>query len=330
MAVLQDSFGRVVDDLRISITDRCNFRCIYCMPEHGMQWLPKKEILSYEEILRIARVMFDLGVITVRLTGGEPLVRPEMETLVRGLHALKPDLDLSMTTNGFFLEEKAARLAAGGLKRVNVSLDSMHPDRFERMVRVDRRFYTKVLEGLDAALAAGLGPVKVNVVLMKGYNEDEVLDFARLARDRDVQVRFIEFMPLDAEGGWTRDLVVPGDDVFRQIHRVYPLEPVVEPHPEPATRFRFRDGRGGVGFINSVTEPFCSSCNRMRLTADGQIRTCLFSTREHDVKSLLRAGATDAELKRFITRLVWTKEPGHRINEPDFIRPDRSMSAIGG
>jgi cyclic pyranopterin phosphate synthase len=235
-----------------------------------------------------------------------------------------------MTTNGFFLKEKAAALATAGLKRVNVSLDSMHPDRFERIVRVDRKFFTKVLEGLDAALAAGLGPVKANVVLMKGYNEDEVLDFARLARDRDVQVRFIEFMPLDAEGGWTRDLVVSGGDILRQIDRVFPLEPVAEPRPEPATRFRFKDGRGGVGFINSVTEPFCSSCNRIRLTADGQIRTCLFSTGEHDLKSLLRSGASDDELKRFITRLVWTKEPGHRISEPDFIRPERSMSAIGG
>jgi cyclic pyranopterin phosphate synthase len=221
-------------------------------------------------------------------------------------------------------------LAQAGLKRVNVSLDSMHPDRFERMVRVDRKFLTKVLEGLEAAIAAGLGPVKANVVLMKGYNEDEVLDFARLARERDVQVRFIEFMPLDAEGGWTRDLVVPGGEVLRQIDRAFPLEPVPEPRPEPATRFRFKDGRGGVGFINSVTEPFCGTCNRMRLTADGQIRTCLFSTREHDVKSLLRGGASDEDLKRFIRRLVWTKEPGHRINEPDFVRPERTMSAIGG
>lgn len=328
--MLQDSFGRVVDDLRISITDRCNFRCIYCMPEHGMQWLPKKEILSYEEILRIAAVMFDLGVVTVRLTGGEPLVRPGVETLLRGLHALKPDLDLSMTTNGFFLKEKAGALAEAGLKRVNVSLDSMHPDRFERIVRVDRKFLTKVLEGLDAAIAAGLGPVKANIVLMKGYNEDEFLDFARLAQEKDVQVRFIEFMPLDAEAGWTRDLVVPGADVLRQVDRVYPLEPVAEPRPEPARRFRFKDGRGGVGFINSVTEPFCGSCNRMRLTADGQLRTCLFSTREHDLKSPLRGGASDGELKRFIGRVVWTKEPGHRINDPDFVRPERTMSAIGG
>jgi cyclic pyranopterin phosphate synthase len=329
--VLRDSFGRVVDDLRISVTDRCNFRCVYCMPEHGMKWLPKAEILSYEEILRIAAVMFDLGVSTVRLTGGEPLVRPDIEVLVRGLRRLKPDADLSMTTNGFFLPEKARALAAAGLNRVNVSLDSMHPDRFERLVRVDRKFLAKVLEGLEAAIAAGLGPVKANVVLMRGMNEDEVLDFARLARVKNVQFRFIEFMPLDAEGGWSRDTVIPGADVLRQIDQVFPLEPVTEARPEPATRYRFKDGvGGGVGFINSVSEPFCGTCNRIRLTADGQIRTCLFSTREHDVKSLLRSGASDEEMKRFITRLVWTKEPGHRINEPDFVKPTRSMSAIGG
>jgi GTP 3',8-cyclase len=328
--MLRDSFGRVVDDLRISITDRCNFRCVYCMPEHGLRWLPRKEILSYEEILRAAAVMVGEGVTTIRLTGGEPLVRPDVEVLVRGLRGLRPGLDLSLTTNGFFLAEKAAALGRAGLNRVNVSLDSMHSDRFERIARVDRRFFGKVLEGLDAALAAGLGPVKLNVVLMKGHNEDEVLDFARLARRKAVQVRFIEFMPLNGEGGWSRDMVVPGGEVRRRIAQVYSLVPVPQLRPKPAVRYRFADGPGGVGFINSVTEPFCGSCNRVRLTADGQLRTCLFSTREHDVKALLRSGASDEELRRFVVRAVWTKEAGHRINAPDFVRPERAMSAIGG
>jgi cyclic pyranopterin phosphate synthase len=328
--MLHDRFGRAVDDLRISITDRCNFRCVYCMPEHGLRWLPRKEILSYEEILRAVAVMLRLGITTVRLTGGEPLVRPDVEVLVRQLRALGPGLDLSLTTNGFFLPEKAGALARAGLTRVNVSLDSMHPDRFARIARVDRRFFARVLDGLDAALAAGLGPVKVNVVLMKGLNEDEVLDFARLARQKAVQVRFIEFMPLDGEGHWSPDLVVPGSEVRRQVAQVYPLVPVPNPRPEPAARYRFADGAGGVGFVNSVTEPFCGSCNRIRLTADGQLRTCLFSTREHDLKALLRSGARDEAMRRFVVQAVWAKEPGHRINAPDFIRPERTMSAIGG
>ena len=328
--MLHDRFGRAVDDLRISITDRCNFRCVYCMPEHGLRWLPRKEILSYEEILRVVAVMLRLGITTVRLTGGEPLVRPDVEVLVRGLRALGPGLDLSLTTNGFFLPDKAAALARAGLTRVNVSLDSLHPDRFARMARVQRRCFAKVLEGLDAALSAGLGPVKVSVVLMKGHNDDEVLDFARLARQKAVQVRFIEFMPLDGAGGWSPELVVPGNEVRRRIAHVYPLVPARDPGPGPAARYRFADGAGGVGFINPVTEPFCGSCNRIRLTADGQLRTCLFSTREHDLKSLLRSGAGDKALEQFVVQVVWTKDPGHRINAPDFVRPARAMSAIGG
>lgn len=329
--MLQDSFGRVVDDLRISITDRCNFRCIYCMPEHGMQWLPKKEILSYEEILRIAAVMFDLGVVTVRLTGGEPLVRPNMETLVRGLHALKPDLDLSMTTNGFFLKEQAAALAAAGLKRVNVSLDSMHPDRFERMVRVDRKFQAKVLEGLDAAIAAGLGPVKANVVLMQGYNQDEVLDFARLAREKDVQVRFIEFMPLDGDDTWNRDRVLTASEILAAISSVYPLERVSQPGAsDPATLYRFVDGRGEIGIIPTVTEPFCSTCNRIRLTADGKLRHCLFAVEEVDLRAPLRDGASDEEIAWIFVDCVRGKWAGHLINQPGFRKPERTMSQIGG
>ena len=330
MSRLKDSFGRVVDDLRISLTDRCNFRCVYCMPAEGLTWLPKREILSYEEILRLVRVFIHLGIRTVRLTGGEPLMRQDIDVLIQGLTRLQPDLDLSMTTNGFFLTEKARRLADAGLKRINVSLDSLQPERFERMVRRDGHLVSKILEGLRVAREAGLHPIKLNCVVMRGYNEDEVGDFARLGRDQDYQVRFIEFMPLDAQGEWSMKTVVPGAEILARIHEVFPVAPANGHGTEPATVYRFADGRGSIGIIASVTEPFCDSCNRIRITADGQLRTCLFSIQEHDLKGLLRSGATDEEIADFILAAVWKKEAGHKINQPDFVKPARSMSAIGG
>ncbi len=330
MSRLNDSFGRVINDLRISLTDRCNFRCIYCMPAEGLAWLPKKEILTYEEMLRLARIFIDLGIRTIRLTGGEPLMRQDIDILIRGLTRLDRDLDLSMTTNGFFLREKAESLAEAGLRRINVSLDSLQPERFERMVRRDGKLVFKILDGMQVARKVGLQPVKVNCVVMRGYNDDELADFARLGREHDYQVRFIEYMPLDAQGEWSMRTVVPGAEVLARIHEVFPLEPASSNGAEPATVYRFADGRGSIGVIASVSAPFCDSCNRIRITADGQLRTCLFSIHEHNLKALVRSGASDEEIADYIIAAVWKKEAGHKINQPDFVKPSRSMSAIGG
>lgn len=328
MSRLRDSFGRVIDDLRISVTDRCNFRCTYCMPAEGMKWVVKAEILSYEEIVRVARIMVELGIITIRVTGGEPTVRANLEVLIRGLSQIDPTLDLTMTTNGFLLKKQARALREAGLKRINVSLDSLRRECFAQMTRRDALH--EVLEGLEEASAVGFSPIKINAVVVRGVNENEVVDFARLAREKGYQVRFIEFMPLDADRAWSMEKVVPAREILARIDADYPLVPATTSRPEPATVFRFADGRGEVGVIPSVTEPFCDSCNRIRITADGQLRTCLFSTTEHNLKGLLRTGAPDEEIADFIIAAVWTKEPGHRINRPDFIQPVRSMSAIGG
>ncbi len=330
MSRLKDTFGRTIDDLRISLTDRCNFRCVYCMPAEGLAWLPGREILTYEEILRLARIFTGLGVRTIRLTGGEPLIRRDVDRLTEGLTRLDPSLDLGMTTNGFFLAERAGCLREAGLKRVNVSLDSLRPERFERMARRDGRLLFRILEGLQAARRAGLHPIKLNCVVMRGYNEDEVIDFARLGREHDLQVRFIEFMPLDGQGAWSMETVVPGAEIRARIDAVFPLSPAGGNDSEPATVYRFADGRGSIGVIASVSEPFCDHCNRVRLTADGQLRTCLFSLREYNLRGLLRSGATDGEIAGFILAAVWKKEPGHKINQPDFVRPSRPMAAVGG
>jgi cyclic pyranopterin phosphate synthase len=327
---LKDTFGRTIDDLRISLTDRCNFRCIYCMPAEGLPWLPRREILTYEEILHLARIFVGLGIHTIRLTGGEPLMRQDVEVLIAGLVRLDATLDLSMTTNGFFLVEKVQRLADAGLKRINVSLDSLRPERFERMVRRDGQLVSKILTGIRLAREAGLNPIKLNCVIMRGYNDDEIADFARLGREQDLQVRFIEYMPLDAQGRWTMDTVVPGAEIHARVHAVYPLRSEQGNGSEPATVHHFADGRGSIGIIASVSQPFCDSCNRVRITADGHLRTCLFSLTEHDLKGLLRSGASDEDLADFIIATVWKKEAGHKINQPDFVKPDRSMSAIGG
>ncbi len=330
MSRLRDSFGRVIDDLRISLTDRCNFRCVYCMPAEGLPWLPKREILTYEEIFRLARIFIGLGIRTIRLTGGEPLMRQDIHVLVAGLMRLDSSLDLSMTTNGFFLKEKAGQLAEAGLKRINVSLDSLQPARFERMVRRDGQLVFKILDGTRLARELGLQPIKINCVVMRGQNDDELLDFVRLGREHDYQVRFIEYMPLDAQGEWSMKTVVPGAEILARIHEAFPVAPTDGKGGEPATVYRFADGQGSIGVIASVTEPFCDSCNRIRITADGQLRTCLFSLREHNLKALVRTGATDEEIADFIIAAVWKKEPGHKINQPDFVKPTRSMSAIGG
>ena len=324
---LLDSFGRVADDLRVSVTDRCNLRCTYCMPPEGMPWLPRSEILTYEEIDRLVGVFMGLGVHTIRLTGGEPLARRELHVLVEML-AARGVPDLSLTTNGVLLAEHAGALARAGLKRVNVSVDSLLQHRFAEMTRRDA--LERVMDGLRAAETAGLQPVKLNCVVVRGTNDDEVVDFARFSRETGYEVRFIEFMPLDADEAWTRAAVVPSREVLARIDAVYPLEPV-QHGPEPATMWRFRDdARGAIGVIASVTEPFCTSCNRIRVTSDGQFRTCLFALEETDLRALLRDGATDEEIADAVRAAVAGKWAGHKINDEDFARPKRSMSLIGG
>ncbi|MFN2465362.1 MAG: GTP 3',8-cyclase MoaA [Candidatus Dormibacteria bacterium] len=326
---LVDGFGRVARDLRVSVTDRCNFRCVYCMPADGLDWLPRGEVLSFEEIARLVEVFVSLGVDTVRVTGGEPLVRSDIEQLIGALSAAHPEVDLSMTTNGYRLAEKAQVLADAGLSRVNVSLDSLQPGRFHAMTRRDS--LPRVVDGLHAAAAAGLRLVKVNAVMVRGVNDDEAVDFATLARDHDFHVRFIEYMPLDAGHEWTQDHVVPSAELLAQIEARYPLTRADEDGPEPAVRHLFADGvPGSVGFISSVSEPFCGSCDRLRLTADGHLRTCLFALDEHDLKAPLRAGASDEELAVIIRAAVAGKWAGHRIGAADFVAPARSMSQIGG
>lgn len=325
---LVDAFGRVATDLRISITDRCNFRCRYCMPPEGLEWMPKDELLGYEEIARLAGILVDLGVRSVKLTGGEPLVRRDVAVLVRALRDLDATLDLSMTTNGYLLAEAAPELVAAGLDRVTVSCDSLIAHRFAEITLKDA--LDAVLRGLRTAAAAGLAPVKVNTVVMRNSNEEEVLDFAALARSTGYEVRFIEYMPLDAQDRWSAQDVVPGAEILERIERIYPLEPRTS-HSEPGVTFGFADGApGGIGIIPSVTEPFCDSCNRLRLTADGQLRACLFSLEETDLRGPLRAGASDADLAELMCSCVAAKWAGHRIGKADFVKPARSMSQIGG
>jgi cyclic pyranopterin phosphate synthase len=325
---LVDSFGRVADDLRISVTDRCNFRCTYCMPAEGLRWLPKREILTFEELTRLLGLFVRLGVRSVKVTGGEPTVRADLPELIHMFRGVAPGVDLSMTTNGVLLDRLAGPLARAGLDRVTISLDSLLRHRFEEMTRRDA--LDRVLAGIRAAGAAGLTPIKINCVVIGGTNDGEVVDFARWSREHGHAVRFIEYMPLDAEHAWERAKVVPSSGILETIDAVFPL--VAEgPDHEPASSFRFADGApGGIGVIASVTEPFCQTCNRLRITAEGEVRSCLFALEETDLRGPLRAGASDAELERLIRTTVWRKWSGHRINHPDFVQPERSMSAIGG
>jgi cyclic pyranopterin phosphate synthase len=325
---LLDGFGRVADDLRVSVTDRCNFRCTYCMPAEGLTWLPKDEICSFEELTRLLSIFVRLGVRSIKVTGGEPLVRADLPTLVRMFRAAGPDLDISLTTNGVLLPRHAAALAEAGIDRATVSVDSLLRHRFEEMTRRDALL--TVLEGLRAAEDAGLTPIKINCVVIGGTNDDEVVAFARWARTTGYEVRFIEYMPLDAQHRWERDKVVASRTVLARIGEAFPLEPTGL-GPEPATTYRFADGApGAIGVIGSVTEPFCDTCNRVRLTAEGQVRSCLFALEETDLRGPMRAGATDAQLEALIRDAIWRKWSGHRIDHPDFVQPDRSMSMIGG
>jgi GTP 3',8-cyclase len=329
MEPLRDGHGRLIGDVRVSVTDRCNFRCQYCMPAEGLPWLERGEILTFEEIARIVGVLSAMGVRTVRLTGGEPLVRRNFPHLVGLLKAIEDVEEVSVTTNGFLLERDGAALVEAGVDRFNVSIDSLQRDRFYELTRRDA--LPQVLRGLE--ILAGFPeahPIKVNAVAIRGFTEQEVIPFAELARRSPYEIRFIEFMPLDADHAWTPDQVLTGEEIRAAIDAVYPLVALPRERHATARVYRFADGQGRIGFINPVSEPFCGDCNRIRLTADGRLRTCLFSLNETDLRGPMRAGADDDELELIIRRAVWRKELKHRVGEPGFIQPLRTMSAIGG
>lgn len=341
--LLKDSYNRPIRDLRVSLTDRCNFRCFYCLPHGEPPIAPKEQMLSYEEIAYLCDIFVELGIEKIRLTGGEPMLRRDIETIIAKLSELKVSsappaegsrgsglLDLALTTNGYFLPDRAQGLKDAGLDRITISLDSLKGDVFKRMTGVD--VLDRVLEGIAAAKNAGLDPIKINAVIVRGHNEDEVADFAAFAREHNVKMRFIEFMPLDSGHDWSRSDVVSGREIRERINERFPLEKLdVDRGSETSSRYRFADGAPGeIGIIAPVTEPFCGACSRIRLTADGQIRTCLFSTVEHSLRDVLRSGSSRAELIAYIESVVLKKEPRHFINDPGFVTPSRTMSFIGG
>jgi len=350
--VLSDSYGRVLRDLRVSLTDRCNFRCLYCLPEteeaanfyrtkfdpqqnpapqppRPPEWKPRSEILTFEEIERLVRIFAELGIRKVRLTGGEPLLRQGVELLVSKVAAIPGLEDLAMTTNGFLFAKKARALKAAGLQRISFSLDSLDRQNFQRMTGRDA--LDDVTTSIRLAQELGLNPVKVNAVLIRGLNDHELEALAQFARDLNLSFRFIEFMPLDASRAWMKEMVVPGREILARLQARFNLVPVLSSNAsETARRWRFADGQGEIGIIAPVTEPFCGHCNRIRLTADGKIRTCLFSLHEHDLKTPMREGASDADLQARLREIAWLKEPRHHIGEPEFLQPQRTMSCIGG
>ncbi len=351
--LLADSFGRVMRDLRVSVTDRCNFRCLYCLPETeeaadfyrtrfdplrnprpltapiARQWKPRSELLTFEEIERVVRLACELGIEKVRVTGGEPLLRQGVENLVARLAAVPGVKDLAMTSNGFLFSQKAVALRAAGLQRISFSMDSLDAANFKKMTGRDG--LREVLHSIERAQELGFHPVKVNAVVIRGMNDHEVEALVEFARARALSLRFIEFMPLDSGRAWLKELVVPGSEILGRIQARHALVPVTSGNlSETARRWTFADGRGELGIIAPVTEPFCGHCNRLRLTADGKLRTCLFSLGEHDLKSLVRGGASDEEIRGQLRAIVWQKEGRHHIGEPDFVQPARTMSCIGG
>lgn len=329
MVMLRDSLGRGIRDVRFSVTDRCNFFCSYCRDEWNPVLRQRSEILSFEEIVRLARILVGLGVEKVRLTGGEPLLRREIEVLIGELSRLDGLRDLAMTTNGFLLSDHARGLRAAGLRRINLSMDSTRRDRFNRMVGTDS--FDRVLAGLRAALDAGFARVKVNAVLIRGENEDEVVEFIELGKQWGVEIRFIEFMPLEEGDRWRRDLVVPASEILARVAARYSVQPLeMDDSSQTAREFHVPELGTTFGIIASVSNPFCGNCSRIRITSDGCLRTCLFSLGESDLRPLLRSGGTDDDIIAFFTEKIAHKEPGHRINEPDFVKPQRRMVAIGG
>lgn len=327
---LLDTLGRVHTNVRVSVTDRCNIRCFYCMPDENVRFLPRRDILSFEEIERLVRVMARLGVNKLRLTGGEPLVRSDLPRLVERLASIPGIRDIAMTTNGILLAEHAQALKDAGLSRLNISLDALTEDTFRRIARRDG--LDRVLAGIHAAKRVGFQRIRLNAVAIKGITEPEIVPLAQFAREHGMEMRFIEFMPLDAENNWQHDQVLSGDEIRQSIEdAIGPLEPAERPDPsQPATDFRFADGGGTIGFINPVTQPFCEDCNRLRVTAEGKLRNCLFSTVEWDARELLRSGASGAEIADLIRDCVRAKKPGHGIDSADFVKPERAMYQIGG
>jgi cyclic pyranopterin phosphate synthase len=328
---LTDRYGRVHRDLRISLTDKCNLRCTYCMPAEGVPWLSKQNILTTDEIERVARILARLGIVEVRLTGGEPLLRPDLVDVVRRLARIEGTegpLRVSITTNGIRLDHVIDDLVAAGLERLNISIDTVNKERFAKLTRRDK--FTDVLAGIEAAQHSGLRPLKLNTVAMRGVNDDEFCDLLRFARDHDAQLRFIEQMPLDAGHIWSRVEMVRGEEILEQLTREFDLEPYGDRGSSPAQEFLVDGGPTTVGVIASVTAPFCGACDRVRLTADGQIRNCLFARDESDLLSLLRGNGTDEDIARMLRSNIEMKLPGHGINDPGFLQPDRPMSAIGG
>jgi cyclic pyranopterin phosphate synthase len=347
--VLADSHGRILRDLRVSITDRCNFRCLYCLPEteaaHNFyrghwanlpnstpivqQWVPKSKILSFEEIERSVRIAVGLGIQKIRLTGGEPLLRHGVEDLVARIAGIPGITDLAMTTNGFLFAEKAKALRQAGLRRISFSMDSLDAANFRKITGRDG--LQEVLAGIRLARELGFHPVKVNAVVIRDINDQEIEKLAEFAREQDLSFRFIEFMPLDSARAWLKEMVVPGREVLARLKARFDLRPLPSENPSAtAQRWGFADGRGEIGIIAPVSEPFCGHCNRVRLTADGKIRTCLFSVTEHDLRSRLRNGSSDGEIEEWLQGIVWQKEARHHIGEEDFVAPPRSMSCIGG
>jgi cyclic pyranopterin phosphate synthase len=347
--LLVDSHGRVMRDLRVSVTDRCNFRCMYCLPETEAaenfyrgrwgtmpnsapivrQWQPQSSILSFEEIERTVRIAVELGIEKIRITGGEPMLRQELEKLIEKIARIPGIADIAMTTNGFLFSQKAKALRDAGLRRVSFSLDSLDRDTFKKITGRDG--LAEVLRGIDTAQELGFAPVKVNAVVIRGVNEHEVEGLAEFARARNVSFRFIEFMPLDSRRAWQKELVVPGREILEKLQARFGLRPLQSANKSQTSKcWGFADGQGEIGIISPVSEPFCGHCNRLRLTADGKIRTCLFSVIEHDLRLLLRSDSNDDEIRRFMKGVVWQKEERHHIGEPEFQQPDRSMSCIGG
>jgi len=327
---LQDKFGRTIKDLRISVTDRCNFRCFYCIPNENIVWKRKQELLTHDEIVLLSEIAVSLGVEKVRLTGGEPLLRGDLELLISRLSKISGLCDLAMTTNGAGLKKRASALRSAGLNRLTISCDSLKPETFKSITKRDA--LKSVLDGIEAAIAAGFPPPKINCVVIRGMNDDEVADFADFARATGVCVRFIEYMPLDNGHQWDRKMLVGGREVLQRIEERHKIVPIDRNSPsETALKYAFADGApGGIGIIAPVTMPFCGACSRLRLTADGNLRTCLFSMVDHNVRKFLRRGDTRDQIAQFMIDTVLKKKAGHRINEPDFVQPPRTMSFIGG
>lgn len=325
--MLIDQFGRRATDLRISVTDRCNYRCTYCMPAHP-QWLPKPEILTFEEIESLARIFASEGVNQIRLTGGEPLVRKNLDRLIKKLKAIEGINDISLTTNGFFLKQQAASLKEAGMRRINISLDSLQPERFAKITGNDS--FHQVMEGIREAQTLNFDPIKINCVVIRGFNDDEIVDFLEWGLQNKLQIRFIEFMPLDGDHQWSKTNVLTKSEILDRAKRFLPASEPDSESPAPATKFRYAGGEGEFGIIPSVSEPFCGNCARIRLTAEGKFRTCLFALQETDLKKPLRAGWSDEALIQIIREAVYHKWAGHKINSDDFKQPERAMYAIGG